>query len=174
VIDGIRGVQVNLLGDGLVQFFGMKIPFLIIILAIVLLSILDLIGMKSLKQIGRKYITGGILILIPVIIIVIFMALLASMLPSFASFAGGEVPVELKIISNQISSNPITGSYSGSIGDYGIVQLSWGLGLGSYLLLIAAIVKIVGGIIARTSKGIPPLPPTYLPPPPPHYRQFPK
>ncbi|NWG09498.1 MAG: Vps62-related protein, partial [Nitrososphaerales archaeon] len=69
VIDGIRGVQVNLLGDGLVQFFGMKIPFLIIILAIVLLSILDLIGMKSARQMGRKYITGGITILIPVIII---------------------------------------------------------------------------------------------------------
>ncbi|MCP8313771.1 MAG: hypothetical protein H3Z53_05300, partial [archaeon] len=165
LIDGIRGVQVNLLGEGLVQFFGLKIPFLIIILAIVLLSILDLIGMKSGKQIGRKYITGGITLLIPVIIIILFIALLASMLPSFASFGGGEVPVELTTISNKISSSPIIGSYSGIIGDYGDVQLSWGLGLGSYLLLIAAIVKIVGGIITRMGKVIPPPPPQLLPPP---------
>jgi len=168
VIDGVRGVQVNLLGDGLVQFFGLRIPFLIIILATVVLSILDLIGMKSPKHIGRKYITGGILILIPVLIIILFMAFLASMLPSLASFAGSEVPSELMTISNQISSNPIIGSYSGSIGDYGIVQLSWGLALGSYLLLIAAVTRIVGGIIASTSKGIstPSLPP---PPPPSSY-----
>jgi hypothetical protein len=163
VIDGIRGVQVNLLGDGLVQFFGMKIPFLIIILALLILSILDLMGMKSSRQLGRKYIIGGIALLIPVIIIVLFMALLASMIPSFA---GGEVPAELMTIANQISSSPITGSYSGSIGEYGIVQLSWGLAIGSYLLLIAAIVKIVGGVIALTSKGIS-SPLTYLPPPPP-------
>jgi len=163
VIDGIRGVQVNLLGDGLVQFFGMKIPFLIIILALVVLSILDLIGMKSSRQLGRKYITGGIALLIPVIIILLSMALLASMIPSFA---GGEVSAEFMAISNQISSSPITGSYSGSIGEYGVVQLSWGLALGSYLLLIAAIVKIVGGVITLTSKGISP-PITYLPPPPP-------
>ncbi|MCP8308434.1 MAG: Vps62-related protein [archaeon] len=167
LIDGIKGVQVNLLGDGLVQFFGMKIPFYIIILAIVLLSILDLIGMKSLKQIRRKYVTGGITLLIPVIIIILFMALLASMLPSFAAFGGGEVPVELSTISNQISSSPIIGSYSGVIGDYGFVQLSWGLGLGSYLLLIAAIIKIVGGIITSMGKGIPPPPPPQLLPPPP-------
>lgn len=162
VIDGIRGVQVNLLGDGLVQFFGMKIPFLIIILALLILSILDLMGMKSSRQLGRKYIIGGIALLIPVIIIVLFMALLASMIPSFA---GGEVPAELMTIANQISSSPITGSYSGSIGEYGIVQLSWGLAIGSYLLLIAAIVKIVGGVIALTSKGIS-SPLTYLPPAP--------
>ncbi|MEM3708534.1 MAG: Vps62-related protein [Nitrososphaerales archaeon] len=163
IIDGIKGVQVNLLGDGLVQFFGAKIPFFVIILALVVLSILDLIGMKSSSQIGRKYIIGGITLLIPVIIILLFMALLASMIPSFVS---GEVPAELTIISNQISSSPIIGSYSGSIGEYGVVQLSWGLALGSYLLLIAAIVKIIGGIIALTSKGIPPSA-TYLPPPPP-------
>ncbi|MCP8320843.1 MAG: Vps62-related protein [archaeon] len=171
LIDGIRGVQVNLLGEGLVQFFGMKIPFYIIILAIVLLSILDIIGMKSGKQIGRKYITGGITLLIPVIIIILFIALLASMLPSFASFGGGEVPVELTTISNQISSSPIIGSYSGSIGDYGDVQLSWGLGIGSYLLLIAAIVKIAGGIITSRSKGVLLLRPLPPPPPPPPLRR---
>jgi len=154
LVDGVRGVQVNLFeeNEGLVQFFGMAIPFFILILATVMLGFLDLVGMKSAKQMGRKYITSGILTLIPVLVIILFIFQLAALISYFAfSMGGGQVTNELATISDHLSSQPLQGSYSGNIGEYGVMQLSWGLGIGSYLLIAAAVVKLAGGIVSRTT-----------------------
>ena len=174
-VDGLRGVQVNLLdeNEGLVQFFGLGIPFFIIFLAGVILGFLDLVGMKSAKQIGRKHVISGILTPIPVIVILLFMFQLASLIQVFAgAMWSGEVANELVTIADQLSSKPLLGSYYRIIGDYGTVRLSWGLGMGSYLFVAAAVVKIVGGSLARalfreTLYARPPLPPQPPPPQPP-------
>lgn len=173
LIDGLNGLRINTLqsDQGFTPLFGIGIPFAIIFLASVILTVFDIIGVEKARNLSRKYIMSGITTLIPVIIIIIFITQLAGLIPQFASaFAGGApLPAEVEQIAKSISSSPILGSYTGTLDTYGQIGVWWGLGIGAYLFIAAAIVKIIAGVAVRmieekTPPSSPPLPP---PPPPP-------
>lgn len=48
-----------------------------------------------------------------------------------------------------MSTSPIMGEYRGTLDSYGDLYISWGLGTGSYLFILAAVTKIVAGIATR-------------------------
>ncbi len=153
LIDGVNGLRVNTMQDdqGLTQLFGVGIPFGIILLSSVVLNILDVIGVEKAKSLSRTYIISGITSLIPVIIILVFITQLAGLITPFADAMGGGVtiPPQIDEMASSMSSSPIMGEYSGILDSYGNLYISWGLAVGSYLFIVAAIVKLAAGVITR-------------------------
>jgi hypothetical protein len=78
-----------------------------------------------------------------------------------------------------IAGNPVYGTTSQELPVVGTTTVNWGFAIGAYLLLVAAAVRIAGGIIARSApelqKTIPPTPPQQQrnapPPTPPLYHR---
>ncbi len=153
LIDGVDGLRVNTLqsDQGLAQLFGLGIPFSIILLSSVILNFLDLIGVEKAKTLSRTYIMSGITSLIPLMIILIFIIQLSGLLTPFANTMGGGVtiPPQIDEMAKRMSSSPVIGEYSGTIDSYGNLYIHWGLGIGSYLFIAAAMTKIAAGIITR-------------------------
>ncbi len=153
LVDGVNGLRVNTLqsDQGLAQLFGLGIPFGIILLSSVVLNVLDLVGVEKAKSLSRTYIMSGITSVIPVIIILIFIIQLSGLITPFANaMAGGvTIPPQIDEMAKRMSSSPIMGEYRSTLDSYGNLYISWGLGIGSYLFIAAAITKIVAGIIIR-------------------------
>lgn len=156
-IDGIDGIKINLLdpSSGPVQLGSLSIPFSLFIGLGLVFLVLATIGISSSKKLGRKYITRGIKLLIPIIIILaVIMAL--GMIP-FGSVAGGNVDATVEEILGSISSAPLGGQKTIPVYESGVsgqISFQWGFGLGGQLLLVAAIILLVAGImeiIAKTS-----------------------
>jgi len=157
VIDGIDGVKINLLdpSSGPVQLGSLSIPFSLFIGLGLVFLVLTTIGISNSKKLGRKYITRGIKLLIPIIIILaVIMALV--MIP-FGSVADVNADATVEEILGSISSAPFGGQKTIPIYESGVsgqILFQWGLGLGGQLLLVAAIILLLAGtmeIIAKTS-----------------------
>lgn len=170
VMDGQRGVLVNLLvtDRGLSPIFGLQIPFGIVLLVGIVFGILDIVGAEKAKGLGNKYLRGGITFFIIFIIIILFISQMASMLNSLATTFGATLPPEAAEMAQAIAQQPIQGAQTRNMGDFGTVDFSWGLGLGAYMLLAAAIVKIIASFILRGIREPQPQPqPEKAQPPPP-------
>ena len=153
LVDGVNGLRVNTLqsDQGLAQLFGVGIPFGIILMSSVVLNALDLVGVEKARSLSRTYIMSGITSVIPVIIILVFIIQLGGLITPFANaMAGGAtIPPQIDEMAKRMSSSPIMGEYDGTLNSYGNLYISWGLGLGSYIFIAAAVTKIVAGIITR-------------------------
>jgi hypothetical protein len=159
LIDGVNGLRINTLepDQGFAQLFGIGIPFAIILLVSVVLSALDIIGLERARELSRKNLVSGITTLIPVILIILFVTMLATLLPAFAGAMGQElVSSNAEVIAEQMSSSPIQGSYSSELDTYGSVDLSWGLGIGSYLFIVSAVLKFAAWLILIKTAMEPP------------------
>ena len=151
-IDGINGAQINTLESdkGFVRLFSLQTPLAVILFTTIMFNILDIIGIGATRNLVKKYITSGITSVIPVILILIFVAKMSGLIPQYASaITGGTAPPEINQIADSISSSPVQGRYDGSLGTYGAIFVSWGLGTGSYLFIAAALVKLAAGIVAK-------------------------
>ncbi len=152
LIDGVNGLRVNTLqsDQGLTQLFGLGIPFAIILLTSVVLNLLDLIGVEKAKKLSRTYIISAITSLIPVIIILVGIIMLSGLITSFANAMGGEaVPPQIDEMTREMAASPIMGEYSDTLDSYGILRVFWGLGIGAYMFIAAAISKLAAGIFVR-------------------------
>jgi hypothetical protein len=181
-IDGINGLQVNLFmgssGDatsGYSSLFSMQIPFAILLAVGIILLTLDVIGVKSGKNLGRKFIFGAITSLLPFILIFLFITQLPSFLP-FASglIPGQNIPSGVNSMVNAIAANPVYGTTSQQFDIVGTTTVSWGFGIGTYLFLAAAVIRIAAGFVMRSAPEplqelapMPPEPKHTAPPPPP-------
>jgi Na+-transporting methylmalonyl-CoA/oxaloacetate decarboxylase gamma subunit len=159
-MDGFRGVQVNFLreGQGLAPVFGLKIPLGILLLTGIIFSILDIVGVEKPKSLGNKYLRSGIFFAVIVIVLVVFISQLASTLPALAASVGADLPPEANQIAETIARQPLMGETTSAVGDFGSVYLNWGLAIGAYMFVLAAVTKIVSGIYLRLTpepKGSP-------------------
>ena len=185
-VDGITGVTVNLfLGpsnsdstSGYVSLFSTIIPFAIIMAAGVVLLTLDVIGVKSGKSLGKKLIISMVSTLLPVIFIIVLISALSALVPFAAGlFPGQGIPLQVESMVNAISASPMGGTTASQFPIVGSTTVNWGLGIGSYLFIIAAALKVVGGFIMYSAPDLrkeaqlpPPIPspmPPPIPPPPP-------
>jgi hypothetical protein len=156
-IDGISGVQVNLFtGDagestsGYRSIASTMIPFAIIIAAGLILLALDIIGVKSGKKLGRKLIVGAVISLIPFIVIYIFIASLPSLLPFAAQLLPGQsIPAGVQSLIGSIASSPISGTASQTFDIVGSTTVTWGFGIGAYLFVVAAVIRIIAALVMR-------------------------
>jgi hypothetical protein len=156
LIDGVNGLRINMLqGDqGLTTLFGLGIPFGIFFLASVILNALDVIGVEKAKSLSKSYIISGITSLIPVIIIILFVVALAGLINQFTGPMGGGEQASLQIneLASAMSASPFGGEFTDTINSSGTLNITWGLAIGSYLFISAAVIKIAAGILLRTAK----------------------
>jgi hypothetical protein len=173
-INGVNGLQLNLfMGEessdstsGFVNFASAQMPFAIIIAAGIILFGLDIIGLKSKNSLGNKLMFGIIGLLLPVIFVVAVIVMLPSLLPMAGGLIpGGQIPQQVSDLMNLVGANPIGGAATTVFPIIGSTTVTWGLGLGAYLFIIAAVLRVVGGIIVRTAPN--PKAEKYPPPPPP-------
>jgi hypothetical protein len=161
-IDGISGVQVGFFAESSVtQLFGLGLPFSLILSLGFALFLLSLVGLRKSSKAGRKYIFRGIRNLIPVIIILIVIANLGAMVMPLINMlplqkeVHEDVTQNAKHIFDSIAASPFYGSAGMSL-DFNTlktneqrernIRVEWGLGIGAYLLIVAGILAIVGGI----------------------------
>jgi hypothetical protein len=158
-IDGINGIQINLffgpIGDatsGYSSLFALQIPFAILIAVGIILLGLDIIGVRNPKSLGLKFMLGAITSLLPIILIFIFINQLPLFLPWASQLAPGQtIPPQLDTTVRTIATNPITGTTNQQFPIAGTTTIYWGFGIGAYLFMIAAIIRIIAGYIIRTS-----------------------
>lgn len=158
-IDGINGLRVNTFTapdsestSGYRPMFFMQAPFALFIVAGLILLALDIIGIKSGKSIGWKFILGAVVSLLPFILIFIFIM----ELPAFLSWAssllpGQQIPPQVENMVAAVAGNPIYGTASQSFPVAGTTTVSWGFGLGAYLFVVAAVMRIVAGVMLMKS-----------------------
>ena len=146
-IDGMNGLQLNTLqkGSGMSTVLAVMIPFGILLLAGVLFTVMDIIGASSGKKLGLKYIIGGISQAVVVILVIVAVSSISGILPSLQPMIGEGIPGEMETLISNVSSTPFGSSYQGPLGDYAMLDINWGLGLGAYLMLIGSILKIIAG-----------------------------
>lgn len=148
-IDGTHGIQINLLeeGKGMVQAGAFPIAFSLLLGAAIIFFILGTIGLTRSKA-WKKYTMRGVKFLIPVVLILI--AVMSFGMLAFqmneSGISGGAKEDAVEII-HTISSHPFGGDTTLSLPDYGNVHITWGMGLGAYLLILSGILLIVSGVL---------------------------
>jgi len=177
-INGIQGVTVNMfLGtgssdstSGYMSLFSTQMPFAIIIGAGIILFALDVIGVKSGKSLGNKLWLGIIPTLLPIIFIVLFISQLPALLPFAAGlFPGQGIPTQVEGTIRTIAASPVQGTTSSFFPIVGDTTVSWGLAIGAYLFIVAAVLRIIGGFLMRSTPELQQktAPASDVPPPPP-------
>ncbi len=177
-INGVNGVQVYMfLGTGnsdapggFTPLFSLQFPFLILFAAGVILTALDIIGIRSRRSFSRKLWIGIIGVLLPVIFVLIFVAILPALLP-YASglFPGQGIPPQVEAVVRNIASSPAGGRSVASFPVAGATIVTWGLAIGSMLFIVAAVLRLVAGLVmySEPKEVAQPAAWEYPPPPPP-------
>lgn len=181
-MDGVNGITVKMFmgagssdsKSGYTTLFTTQMPFAIAFGAGVILLVLDVIGVKSGKSLGKKLMIGTVSSLLPIILIVLFVSQLGALAPLASGlFPGQAIPASVEGMLRAIAGSPIQGTSSEVFPIIGVTTVTWGLGIGAYLFLIAAVFKLVGGLIMYTAPSLqqqpqmPQMQPFPPPPPPP-------
>ncbi|NVM54356.1 MAG: hypothetical protein HWN66_11695 [Candidatus Helarchaeota archaeon] len=152
LIDGIDGVQVNFLvtGTGMTPLFSLGIPFSLIVGAGIVFNMLDIIGVKDPKKLGNGYLKSGVFFIIFLGLLLLLMTQFEAIMYAFAQ--GMTLPPEAIEVAQAISQSPFAGAvtktfYSGTVS----ITFIWGFAIGGMLLLAAAIIKILAGLIVRSA-----------------------
>ncbi len=152
-VDGINGVQIRLPNhNGPVPLGTFALPFYLIIGIGLVFLVISTIGISQSRKLGKKYALRGIRLLLPFILILIFILLIASIIPALAPPNIQEYPGMPSAL-NAISASPFNGKYTIPIPEVqgGSIQLTWGFGIGAYLLLFAGILLIMAGVMEMTA-----------------------
>jgi len=157
VIDGLHGIQVNLLGSSgaLTQMGSFTIPFSLLIGLGLFFLILGTIGIAHSKKLGKKYITRGFRLVL--IIIVILLAIISLGFIGSVTELDGSADQTASDILTALSSQPFGGKKTIEMMDIpdvdaATVQLQWGLGFGGQLLILAGSIIILAGILLILAK----------------------
>jgi hypothetical protein len=152
-IDGINGVQIRLPNqNGPVPLGTFAVPFYLIIGISLVFLVLSTIGISQSKKLGKKYALRGVRLLFPFLLILIFILLVASIIPMVTPSNIQEYPGMSSAV-NAISASPFNGHYTVQTAEVagGTIQITWGFGIGAYLLLFAGILLIMAGIMEITA-----------------------
>ena len=152
-VDGINGIQIRLPNrNGPVPLGTLAIPFYLIIGISIVFLVLSTIGISQSKKLGKKYILRGVRLLFPFILIFIFILLVASIIPMFSP-PNLDGDAEIQNAMHAVSASPFSGQYTVQTTDVagGSIKLTWGFGIGAYLLLFAGILLIMAGLMEMTA-----------------------
>jgi hypothetical protein len=179
--NGIDGMSFNRPepGAGMVQVVGIPVPAGFLMLFGVLLFIFSSVGIMKTRKYGWKLLRRGFSVLMPAIILIAQVSLIGYFVEGYVH----DAPPEVMEIVDTVSANPLRGSTTGTIGEYGLVTLEWGIGLGVVMLLVSAMLLFIAALLLISDnktffhKGPkhaqPPQQQAYYQPPPPGYQQQP-
>jgi TM2 domain-containing membrane protein YozV len=152
VIDGMNGLRVNTLDPevGLVQLTALPIPLSILLITPLIFLLLGTIGVSDAK-IARKYLTRGIVMLLPVLIIIGIIATLSSLYVYFPDEVTGVD--DAKTVFDAVSASPFAGSEDVYLPESGeTAQVQWGLGIGAYMLIATSALLLIAAVLRFRSK----------------------
>lgn len=152
-VDGINGIQIRLPNrSGPVPLGTIAIPFYLIIAIGLVFLVLSTIGVSQSNKLGKKYVLRGIRLFIPFVLILFFILAIASVIPLFSP-PTLEGNAQMNAAVQAISAAPFSGQYDILTPevDGGLIELKWGFGIGSYLLLVAGIILLVAGVLEITA-----------------------
>ena len=132
-IDGTNGIQVHALDPrgGMIQIGSLAIPFAVLILTSLVLFLFSTVGATKWRA-GRKYPTRGIGLLLPLILVVIFIAMITTILQYIPTAADVNGSPAVTAITDALSKQPFGGNVSVDLPGYGFAQMTWGLASASY------------------------------------------
>jgi hypothetical protein len=149
-VDGIQGIQIRLPNqNGPVPLGTFAVPFSLLIGIGLVFIALSTIGVSQSSKLGKKYVLRGIRFLIPFILILVFILTVPTVVAYFtpASLKGN---VDVQHAMAAVSAAPFSGQHTLQITDttgVGSVHLTWGFGVGVYLLLFAGIILMLAGLM---------------------------
>ncbi len=153
-LHGINGLQITLPGtSGPMPMGSFDMPISLFIAIGLILMIIATIGIPFSNKLGKKYFFRGIRLLIPFILIIVLVIAIGSIVPSVAG--GGVISDYVREIISPITSSPLGGQTATAITVPGVsaqVSLQWGLSIGAWMLLIAAIIMFISGILEIMAK----------------------
>ncbi len=152
VIDGMNGLMVNTLDPevGLVQLTALPIPLSILLITPLIFLLLGTIDVSDAK-IARKYLSRGILMLLPVIVILSIIVSLSGLYVYFpAEVTGVE---DAKVVFDTVEASPFSGSEDVYLPESGeTAQVKWGLGIGGYLMIVTSVLLLIAAALRFKSK----------------------
>ena len=155
-IDGVKGVTVDkvLLGG---QELPTRTNVNLLLFVLVISAVFGFVGAKSLRSFGKNSLKSGIITLVVFAAAVSLVIFLPSLFQAVKSQLGGGSDLGGNFIldsfvtdfTQSMSSSPLSGEYvkNFTVPIKAYVKLQWALQLGMYLFLIAAIIKIIAGVL---------------------------
>jgi hypothetical protein len=149
-VDGLQGIQIRLPNqNGPIPLGTFTVPFSLLIGIGLVFAVLSTIGVSQSRKLGIKYALRGIRLLVPFILVLIFILTVPDVIAYLAP-ASLNGNVEVQHAMGAISAAPFDGQHTLQITDTnggGSVHLTWGFGLGMYLLLFAGIILMLAGLM---------------------------
>jgi hypothetical protein len=148
-VDGIKGIQVRFPDrSGPISLGTFALPFYVLIGIGLVFLVLATIGVSRSSELGRKYLTRGLRLVVYFFLILGFVMMIGSIV-KMAAPAEIQGNADVSTTVDAIAAAPFGGDYSTPITDVagGSVVLQWGFGVGAYLLFIAGIILFVAGIL---------------------------
>lgn len=143
-MDGVEGLTVNpLRSDGRVIHVSIIPAPLGLMLAITTaLFFLRIVGTKTSRRLGARFIAKGIVTILPFVFVVLLMGMFLPALP-------GDDPSQVSVddFLRPIASSPLGGRTTQEFRD-GEATLTWGLGLGAILMIASGVLMFVAGFLA--------------------------
>ena len=142
-IDGLQGIVVNKIltgGTGTAPVVDMGIPIGLIFVIGAVLSLVAIARATTARQRGRRFLRGGLVTLLPLVVLLLIVNRLSGLLPS-------SVPAALLQIIKYIGAHPFGGEITQTFLEYQQVTLQWGMEIGGYLLVGSAVLQLVAALI---------------------------
>ncbi len=174
-VDGISGVQIRLPNQsGPVPLGAFALPFSFLIGIGLVFIVLSTVGISRSRKLGKRYLLRGSRLLVPFLLILVFILLLAPLIPMFAP-ASVKGNADVQSAMKAVSASPINGQSTMQVAEDmggGSVHLTWGFGIGAFLLLFAGILLLLAGLIELVAHAqffeekliAPPMKPTVVQP----------
>jgi hypothetical protein len=147
-VDGIAGVTLNPLRPdrATVQVNVLPLPIGLMLAITTAYFFLKVAGTKTARRLGARFIVKGIVAILPFV----FVLLVASLfLPALSG--GGSDPGSLGVndFLGPVAASPFGGSNTVSVTG-GSATITWGLGIGAWLLLVSGFLMIIAGGLAMS------------------------
>ena len=104
---------------------------------------MKLIGEEE-KKVGKEYLSKGFSLITPLIITIIMVMFLPQIMPDLNT-APGQATTDAII--QKITHSPLGGASTQWMSDYGTMQVRWGIGIGGYLMIVAAMITALAGVL---------------------------
>ncbi len=159
MVDGVAGLKVNMFlgsdsesSSGYKSLIMIQIPFAVLTAIGLALLALDIVGVKSSRRLGMRFILGSLSSLLPCVVIYIFISMLPSLLPLASSLnPSQQIPTQVEQIIRTVAANPFLGTTTQQLPVVGITFVKWGFGVGAYLFVIAFAITIAAGTVIRSA-----------------------
>jgi len=155
-VDGVTGVTINPLQDGTaVRVDVLPIPIGLFLIATSGYFFLRITGTRTSKGLGGKFAGRGVVAVLPFAFVVL---VVAALLPALPADDPGQVGYDDFL--RAVAASPFGGSTTIAVAG-GSATLTWGLAIGSWILIASAVLMFVAAGLAASSSY------KFLPPPTP-------